>query len=266
MTYVAYKTGYKSGGTSTAGLFTQAYINDPALLTFRPEKAQGFEVGVKGEFFDPALRFDIAAYRYTFSDLQLSVINTALNSYFVTNAGKARTTGVEGSLTWRATTELTINTSAAYNRGKYVSFQNAQCYPEIYGTAICPGGPNGSYDRSGQPLPRAPEYSFDGGFTYTKPIGHNLKAQIGGQAIYTRSYWTSETGAIAGIQHGFWRLNADARLGAIDDRWEIAVIGRNLTDEYYRLITADATLGFPGQYGAYMARPREVVVQLTGKF
>ena len=257
MIYLAYKTGYKSGGLSTPATISTAYVADPSLLAFKPEKSKGFEAGIKGELFDRTLRFDLAVYRYTFTDLQLTSFDPDLVAYFIRNAGKARTTGIEGSVVWRATQELNLTAGAAYNRAKYVSFTVAQC-PATMGCQ--------SYDRSGQPLPRAPKFSFNAGFDYSHAISDGLKIGVNGEGIWTSSYWTSEVGDTAGILKGFWRLNAGVRIGATDDRWELALIGRNLTNKYYMLVSNDKVLSVPGNYGGYFARPREVVVQGTVKF
>ena len=33
----------------------------------------------------------------------------------------------------------------------------------------------------------------------------------------------------------FWRFNASARFGPADGRWQVSMIGRNLTNKYYLL-------------------------------
>jgi outer membrane receptor protein involved in Fe transport len=263
MTYVAYKTGYKSGGISTPATISAAYIADPSVLTFKPEKSKGFEAGVKAELFDRTLRFDATIYRYTFSNLQLTSFDANLVAYFIKNAGKARTTGIESSLTWQATPELQFTAGAAYNRAKFLDFQNAQCYALIAGTSAC--GANG-YDRSGQPLPRAPKGTFSGGFNYERPVGGGLKVGFGGEGIHTSSYMTSEAGDPHANQPAFWRLNANAKIAAEDDKWELAVIGRNLTNSYIRVIGNDKVFSTAGQITVYSVRPREIVLQGTVKF
>ena len=130
MTYVAYKTGYKSGGISTPATISNAYIANPPVLTFKPEKSKGFEAGLKAELFDRTLRFDATVYSYKLSNLQLTSFDAALVAYFIKNAGKARTRGFESSATWQVTPELTLNGGFAYNDGKFTDFRNAQC-PEI---------------------------------------------------------------------------------------------------------------------------------------
>lgn len=266
MAYVAYKTGYKSGGLSTPATLSTAYVADPSLLAFQPERSKGFEAGLKAELMDRTLRLGLTGYRYTFTDLQLSALNPGLVAYFIRNAGKARTTGVEASVDWRATRDLTLHAAATYNDAKYVNFTGAQCYQDIYNTPACPAGARGFYDRSGQPLPNAPKYTLQAGFDYEREIGEAWKIGVGAEAIYTSSFWTSQTGNPAGIVKSFWRYNAGVRFGPISDRWQLAVIGRNLSDEYYYLYSSDKVLSIPGNYSAYTVRPKQVAVQLTVKY
>jgi outer membrane receptor protein involved in Fe transport len=263
MTYVAYKTGFKSGGISTPATISAAYGANPSLLSFRPEKSKGFEAGIKGELANRSVRFDLVAYRYTFDDLQLTSFEPTLIAYFIKNAGKSRTTGVEASVAWQATPELGLHASGSYNRAKYVSFPNAQCYLKIVGTPACA---NGFYDRSGQPLPRAPKWTFNLGGNYEREVGSNLKAGISGEAIFTGRFFTDEQGSPDGVVDDFWRLNASIHVGAVDDRWELALIGRNLTNEYYQLVSNDKTFATPGEYGGFTLRPREVALQGTFRF
>jgi len=261
MAYVAYKTGYKSGGISATTTISAAQILDPSPLKFNPEISRGFEAGIKAQLLNRTLRFDLTAYRYEFTDLQLtSIQNTAFS---IRNAGKARTTGIEGSIVWQATPELSLHGNGAYNDAKFVSYQGAQCYALIARTAACPGG---SYDRSGQPLQRAPKGTFAGGFDYTGSLGQALKFGFGAEAVHTSKYFIHENGDPNLFQDAFWRLNANARIGGADDRWELELIGRNLTNEYIKVVGLDKTFGKPGTYTVYSLRPREIVLQGTVRF
>jgi len=262
MAYVAYKTGYKSGGISSAATISAANIADPSPLAFAPETSKGIEAGVKGELLNRTLRFDLTAYRYEFTDLQLTSIQ--VTSYYVKNAGKARTSGVEGSIVWQATPELSLHGNAAYNDAKFISFPGAQCYAKITGTAACSAA--GSYDRSGQPLARAPKGTFSGGFDYEAPIGQTLKFGFGAEAVHTSSYLIHENGDPSLYQDAFWRVNANAKIAGADDKWELALIGRNLTNEYIKVVGLDRTFGQAGSYTVYSLRPREVVLQGTVRF
>ena len=261
MAYVAYKTGYKSGGISNPATISAGNVVDPSPLGFRPEKSKGFEAGVKAEALDRTLRFDLTGYRYNFTDLQLTSIQ--VTSYFIRNAGKARTTGAEATIVWQATPELSLHGEAAYNDAKFIQYPGAQCYARITGTAGCVGG---FYDRSGQRLNRAPKGTISAGFDYNQPIGAGLELGLSGDATHTSKYYIHENGDPNSLQEGFWRVNANLRLGGEDDRWELALIGRNLTNEYIKVVSLDKTFGVAGTYTVYSIRPHEVVLQGTVRF
>lgn len=263
MTYVAYKTGFKSGGISTPATISAVYGTTPSLLSFSPEKSKGFEAGIKGELAGRSIRFDLVAYRYTFTDLQLTSFEPTLIAYFIKNAGRSRTTGVEASIAWQATPDLSLHATGSYNDAKYLTFRSAQCYLKIVGTPACA---NGFYDRSGQSLPRAPKWTFNLGGSYEREVGSDLKAGVSSEVIFTDRFLTDEQGSPDGVVDAFWRLNASVHIGSADDRWELALIGRNLTDRYYQLVSNDKTFGTPGEYGGFALRPREVVVQATVRF
>ena len=266
LAYVAYKTGYKSGGISTPSTISRLHANDPTLLQFQPERSKGFEAGIKGELFGRSLRFALTAYRYNFTDLQLTTYNPNPPSFFIKNAGAARTSGVEAEVTWRATRELTLDLSGAYNRALYTDFKGAQCHILIRNTPACP---NGFYDRTGQPLPRAPRWSFKAGANYETEISTNLKFGLNGDANYQSSFQASETGLPEAVISPKWRFNAGARIGAADDKWELALIGRNLSDQYFPMIIGEHTFGnpaVPGEVTGFSLRPREIVVQGTFRF
>lgn len=73
--------------------------------------------------------------------------------------------------------------------------------------------------------------------------------------------------APGGVQKSYWLLNAALKAGPDDGSYELAVIGRNLTNSYYKLQAfAWTAAGNPDQYVAFWNRPREVVIQGTVRF
>lgn len=266
--YAAYKTGYKSGGFSNPATLGSIYIANPELLEFGAETAKGFEVGAKGYMIDGRLRAEIVAYRYEFDGLQLTIYDAVNVSYFIKNAGSARTSGLEGSLRWRATPDLTLHASAAYNRAKYLSFRNAPCWAGQTEAQGCVGGGAsgetssfGFQDRSGERLPRAPELTFGAGFDWSTPVTERLEIGFGADATYTSDYAVHDNGDPRIEQDGYWRLNASLRIGDSRGAWNVSVVARNLLDEYVLIAANDKTFGLPGEYGGYTMRPREVMLQ-----
>ena len=60
-------------------------------------------------------------------------------------------------------------------------------------------------------------------------------------------------------------VNAGARLGTEDDRWSVALIGRNLTNRRYGTLGVDKP-GGTGEVYTVAGEPRVVLVQLEGRF
>lgn len=73
--FVAYKTGYKSGGFSGSSLLT---LNGTAAdLAFGPEDAKGFEAGLKSILGDKQLRLNLSVYHFRYSGPQVDFFNSA---------------------------------------------------------------------------------------------------------------------------------------------------------------------------------------------
>lgn len=83
MAYAKASTGYLSGGI---------YNGRP----FDAEKITSFEAGIKSQWFDNRVRFNVAAFLANYNDLQVAIFTTVQN---YENAGKARIKGLEAELT-----------------------------------------------------------------------------------------------------------------------------------------------------------------------
>lgn len=258
--YAAYKTGYKAGGISNPALIDASFTAEN--LKFGPEKVRGFEAGYKADLFDRTVRLNLTAYRYKYKGLQVTAYDPVAIRYSIRNAASSRTTGFSALIQWLATENLSFDGSLGYNRAKYLNFPAAQCYA---GQTPALGCVNGVQDLSGKKLNRAPEVTFSAGGEYTADIG-DWTAALSVNAAYSSSYQTATDYGPGGFQSSFWRLNAALRVRTPDENLEFAVIGRNLTDSYYKVVTYTASLGNPDQYSGFFNRPREVAVQMEYKF
>jgi outer membrane receptor protein involved in Fe transport len=263
--YGAFKTGYKAGGLSNAFLVFAG--TKPSDLVFKPEKVKGFEGGYKATMLDRRLRFDVEVYRYNYNDLQVVSYNAQTISFVLQNAATARIQGIQGSGEWLITDDLTLRGNFGYNSAKYRKFDTAPCYVgQTAATGCIPaaGGVAAHQDLSGQHLIRAPKLTFMGGADYKLHLVDGWATNLSGQASHTSSYETATDHAPGGHQKGYWLLNASARTGPEDGHWEVALIGRNLTNSYY----TQETIGWSGssvptQYVGNFSRPREVVLEAT---
>lgn len=276
----AYRTGFKSGGFGlTSPLQTGTRIGD---ADFGSEQASGFEAGIKAQLMR-GLRFNAAAFSYTFTDLQVNTYDPARVAYTINNAGTVKQRGAEAELNFEPNRYLRLHSAIAYTHNRFRNFVG-QCYGYAFptgtvrATAVAP--PNCSFvnataltlqqDFGGRAPARSPDWAGSGGGELTIPLG-SLKVAVTGDAFYTSGYYAAETMASSTYQESFWRFNASARLAEIDDRWSLGVVGRNLTNKYYLLYAADRTGGasVPGaisEQRGVVARGREVALQLTGRF
>ncbi len=279
--FLAYKTGYKSGGFGlTNPLQRTTRIAD---VDFQSEKARGFEVGAKGVFLNRRLRVNAAAFAYKFSDLQVNTYDPAVIAYTINNAGSVRQRGFELDGNFQATDFLQLRGAVAYVNGRFRDFVG-QCYAFAFPTgttrATATPPPNCSFvnataltlqqDFGGRAPARSPDWSGNAGFTVDVPVS-DFGFQLTGDAFYSDSYFAAETMGPSTLQDSFFRFNASAAITAPDDRYSIRLIGRNLTNKYVLLYAADRTGGasVPGAIGeqrGVVSRGREIALQLSTKF
>lgn len=274
--YGAYKTAYKSGGFSNSALITSATI--PSDVTFGPEKAKGFEVGLKTLLFDRQLRLNVAAYTYNYTNLQVDFFNSITFQFITTNAGSARTKGVEIEAEYApdAVPGLTMRSSLNFNRARFTNYI-APCYdgqtPADGCTLVFQGGPG--QDLSGSPTAVAPKVTAALGINYEMPFGADWYLGMSVDGRYSSKYLGSSFGAPLSLQRAYANLDASIRLRSNDDRWEFAIIGRNLTNQFYfggvqaNPSTGSGTgtpAGIQADQLALASLPRTVQFQVTWRY
>jgi iron complex outermembrane receptor protein len=271
--YAAYRHGFVAGGFNIAGGITAGTDN-----SYKPETAKGGEVGVKGLVLDRQLRFDTDAYYYKYSELQLSTFDPVTLSQPILNAGAATIYGLETSLEFvpRQMPQLSLRGSAAYNHNQYNSFI-ASCYGGQTVALGCDLNPaDGHYNSqslAGAPLSRAPTWAASIGASYESRINDRIALGTSVDADYTGSYFTIPEEDPRGQQGSFWKLNLNVSLRGRDHAWEVALIGKNLTNK----LNVVSTFGTPFTGGGFgtvgpivkpdldgsIDAPRTVMVQFT---
>lgn len=257
MVFAAYRTGFKSGGFSSPTRYARTATVDNQR--FGQEEVEGGEVGLK--FSRGRLAGDFTVYRYVFEGLQLTAYNTQTTSYFTQNAGSALVRGAEGSLTFRATDHLTLRSSVGYNKARYREFPGAQCWAGQTAQEGCVGGVQ---DLGGMPLARSPKWNAIVGGTYEIPLGDRYSFALTADLRHSSGYYIQTSDSPYSFQKAFTVFDTSARL--IRDDWEVALIGKNLTNEFYAVLGGDKPLGPRGQVAGVLGRPRQVVLQLTRRF
>ncbi|WP_305885142.1 TonB-dependent receptor [Phenylobacterium sp. LH3H17] len=234
LTYVSVSRGAKAGATpvNAANISTQ---NAPA----RQELLLAYEAGVKAALFERRVQANASVFYYDYEDKQLSVyfadpIYTALAR--LANVPKSKAYGLDGDVTWRVTPELTAMASGTWLHTEvqdYVGINSA-------------GKPQ---DFDGAPFLYSPK--FQGSLTLI--YKRDLTAGLGLQAAINGRYQSKSRSDLEGnplfAVPDYGTLNASIGLHRLDDRWEVSLWGRNLTDEYYWSAVssnANVVVRFPG--------------------
>jgi outer membrane receptor protein involved in Fe transport len=279
--FAGYRTGFKAGGFGlTNPLQTGGVIGD---VDFESEKARGVEVGGRLVGLDRRLNLSVAAFGYSFKNLQVNIYDPTRIAFTINNAGAVRQRGVELEGSFQATPAVQLHGAVAYVKNSFRDF-TGQCYGYSFPTgttrATATPPPNCSFVNAtaltlqqnfdGRTPARSPRLAGNAGVLVSVPVGSH-KLGLNGDFYYSDSYYAAETLAPPTRQNAFWRFNAGMRFGADDDSWSIGLLGRNLSKKYYLLYAVDRTggLGVPGQIGeqrGVVARGREIIVQTSVRF
>lgn len=268
MVYAAYKTGYLAGGFSNPGV--PAASSTSATLSFDAETVNGFEVGVKGSTLGNTLTGSITGYRYVYKGLPLTSLVTvgSIATYRTQNAADTLAQGVELEATWRPAAGTRLNATASYNDAKFRSFPGAQCYAGqtvATGCVVVTGTTTTTQDLSGKDVYRSPDWILTAGASQEFALSSSLNLTANADVRYTSSYNATIGLNPVGFQKSFTTLNASLRLSTPDDKWGLALIGRNLTNVRYATLGVDKPGGV-GDVFAVAGEPRAVVLQAEVRF
>jgi iron complex outermembrane recepter protein len=264
----SYKQGFLSGGFNSSSVAFFSTLD----FSYDPETIKGFELGVKSLLLDGNLSLNGAAYTYKVKDLQVTNFVNATNS--LVNAGGVKIDGVEADFNFRTPIQgLSIHGAAAYNKGKYTSFPNAPCYN---GQTLALGcRATGSQDLGGTELIRAPKLNASFGLGFDSAISDSLKLGLSADAIRTSSYLTDAPSSPQGRMPAFTLIDATIRIGDQNDVWDVALIGKNLSNKHYWVaapnvpFTGSGAGGVTGDLGdrfAAVSRGKEFYFQVSYKF
>ncbi len=254
MTYVSATYGYKAGGYNSVEIDSR----------FLPEKIQSYEVGVKSDWLNHTLRFNLAGYYYIYDNFQsiaLAPVQNSIVPQYLTQSGDLEGKGADLEVIWLPLRGLTLSLDGGYVDSTWKK--------RIQDDLNLAGQPTGE-----------PELRVVAGADYVYSLGQtgNLRFHV------TNSFTSAERrnddtafqeSTIANLVNfnllpGYFKSRnlTDARLTWSDvrDHYEVALYAQNLFDNRYvtdiNYITA-TTLGTP--YVRPQA-PRFWGAELTYKF
>jgi len=205
--YVTLARGYKAGGFNIGA-------DVPAgKRTFDGETLHNLEVGFRGSSAHGTLGGDLALFYMRREDQQVPtgeqlVPGDPLSFVLYTdNAASGENYGIEGTLRWRLSTELSLDARAAWLEAKYLDYRF------------------GGVNLSGREQAHAPEYQYDLGVEYRGAGGFFARVDVAGQD----DFYFDETNDVRAPA----RVLTNLKAGYSGNHWRAEVWVRNLFDEYY---------------------------------
>lgn len=225
MSYATISKGYRAGGFNT-------YAPIGASKTFDKESLYSYEVGLKGNALDGRLTYDTSLYYMKISDMQVDV--RVGMQIIKENAAKATSQGMETSLNFQATDNLTLFGGFSYNDIKYDKYND------------------GGTDYAGKRTANSSKYNYSLGAVYRTDKGYYTSADLTG---YGDMYLDSAND----YKRDDYEL-VNAKVGYETDDYDVYLYAKNLFDKKY-----DMDGMHFGVYKSY-SPPREIGVQLAYRF
>ena len=279
MAYTTISKGFKSGGfdaRSNASPGAEDVSNDaspladPVILIgsfeFDDEEALSFELGAKSTWLGGALELNAALFYTEYSELQVSIFDGTLG-FNVGNAAKAVTMGLELDGRYAVTDKIVATYALAFLDFEFQDFTNGQCFQNQ--TPDSPTDPE-LCDYDGKTNQYVADYSGNVGFTYTDYVTRDLEFRGSLDAVFTGDYNPSQNLDPRTEQGAYVEFNARLALSNVAQGWEVALVGKNLTDRTIRTYQNDTPLAnsifeAPSYY-AFLKRPRSIALALNYRF
>ncbi|MFY7834929.1 MAG: TonB-dependent receptor [Novosphingobium sp.] len=248
--YATYNRGYK--GQSLGTEFNQTFNNNPVVL---PETVNAYEVGFKGSTPDRKLTISVAAFLADYRNLQVqanrSDQSTGTFNFVVTNAGKAKTKGVEIEATVRPDDHFSVGFGVAYVHARFdadgigcplqnqlaavtVAFGAAQpantCFRQRNQAGVLSGR---IQNVRGGILPNTPEWRITVNPRYETELGadHVIFADMN-LAYQSEVGFALEQDPLL-VQKGYMTIDATIGVKPVDTGFSASIFVKNLTKERY---------------------------------
>jgi iron complex outermembrane receptor protein len=225
--YARVSTGFRAQSIQGRDV---AFLEFPTIAD--PETILSYEIGYKADLVENRLRLNANVFHYTVDDMQLSIIGGATNSNQVINAKKGEATGFEADLQWLVTDNFMATFGIAYNNTE-IKDKDLSVVP--CGSTLCEAwqnrDENGQVSIDGNPFPRTPETNYSLTLRYGMPVGNDGEFFVFTDWVYYGEilmplYYSPEFVTDNQFEGGLKVGYRNTR-----DNWEVALFGRNITDE-----------------------------------
>jgi len=238
--------GHKTGG------FSDRVDTQTGPITYDAEIVDGFELGMKGYFFEKAMSLNVVLYKMDIQGLQLATQVPGTINFVVGNAADSVSQGVEIESNWALTDNWTVGLNYAYTDATYKDYLGAgNCGAQFKNS-------DGVCDLSGQTLQYAPENkasAFAEYFAFDSFGNWDFGARI--NLTHSSDQYTDVGLFDFAFQESYETVEASFRLVSPSNKVIFSLIGKNLTNEKINAWTAPSG---PNTISS-MAAPRFVALR-----
>ncbi len=261
MGYFTFSQGFKSGGFNLRPIVFTPDVLEPYL----PENLNSFEVGFKTIGWDNRITFNTALFWSQYDDIQVLTVTTVDTGGIVPtvipltqNAASATVKGAEFELLFLPFEGMRIQANGALLDTEFGEYEGVSDYT---------GEP---IDRQGQTFNNVPPYSAFVAAQYSFPLEATGTTWLDGwltpriEGVLTGPIHYQGPELPSATQDAYALLNARLSYDFNDDRSQVALWGRNLTNEAY--FTASVPVTAFGYNIPYFAPPLTFGAELTHRF
>lgn len=223
--FVSATKGYKAGGYNTqmfSDFLQQRIMKEMGMMqqydvdqtvSYRPETDWNFEVGAHLGLFDRSLAIDLSGFWINVEDQQVTMFpEGSITGRIMTNAGRARSRGVELSATYDAPGGWFVKGAYGFTDARFIEFDN------------------GRADYSGKRVPYAPSNTLFLGTGYSRKLTgfiDGFSAEINTRG--TGDIWWDEANT---VRQPFYML-LNASVAVTHDNFRFGLWADNITATQY---------------------------------
>jgi iron complex outermembrane receptor protein len=224
--YAATGLGFKPSG------FTIANI-DSNLSHYKQERLWNNELGIKSQWFDDRLKFNVAGFYYQIENYQIERFFTQTD-YAIVNAPKAHSVGFEVESQAQLMENLSLDGNFGYTHTQFDNYRD----------------PVTQVNYAGKIAPFVPELTGLIALQYKHPQGYFARAE----GVWMGKTYFDENNTSLMSQNAY--ALANLRVGFERKNYSIYLFAKNLADTHYYTFKIDSVRGTPSdprQFGVRLA-------------
>lgn len=262
---------YASTSRSFVGLaFDVGRTSSKNSAILDPTSSVAYEIGIKSKLLENTMSLNANVFIQNTKNLQTTQTDATSNTTAL-NAGNIDARGFEVNLSWQATNNLRLDLAGNYIDAEFGELINS-CYVGQSAAQGCDidtnnDGTPDSQNLKGTTSVQTPELAYSVGARYDIPLASNSPINAYLATAYT---WQDEVQYTLyndpeTVQESYGLLDVSAGISDRDEKWEMSIFGKNVTDKVFYDGKSEGT-GTLGRVYSRVARGAQTYWGLKGTY